>query len=608
MSNPTTRTAAGSTYALLPSAPVANRYVQNLETLLNYYLQREGPDRAASEPQLRFAWALARYRFTPPNAKMLAERAQVMVFGGAGTGKSSVVNVFVGDNVAEVNAQAGYTRHPTAFFWSDSSDINELWPASLGQLKRSDQSSPAVVDDDRYDYRRLENPVADPGYWRRHVLWDGPDLTTKHAQQYETRAIEIAGLADVCIYVASDERYNDELPTNFLQAMLEAGKPVVVVLTKVFHTDAEEFEKLFRDQVVAKLKQRERILAVVVVPAPTTGKSADLWSANAPFGQSMRNAVEKATADFDDLRRIGRERAAEFLRGVQHRLLDPLRLDMAEYRAWIELVRKAGNDAVLRYEREFLQPRSMATAVDGELLKVFEAPSVLTPVNRVLEYLREPYRFLRSFWSGRVIRSDRKSDANVELSKVCRGIFESLRVQSSARKARHPLWTEIHAGLPAAEKESTAQFEKLRARQSTETEQRLTEIGKERQDKLLANPIVVVGAQSTRLVVDILAVGLAGYCGGLRWFTVVLMLLAVGLIEELARLAAAAYGKHQREDLVRQQKEQVRESIRTAYLDVLARQPPQSGPWLIQLARVEEQLGADLETLAGTPSSGVVKP
>ena len=58
-------------------------------------------------------------------------------------------------------------------------------------------------------------------------------MTTWAAGGYVPRLIEVAGLADVIVYVASDERYNDEVPTQFLQLLVRAGKALVVVLTKM---------------------------------------------------------------------------------------------------------------------------------------------------------------------------------------------------------------------------------------------------------------------------------------------------------------------------------------------------------------------------------------
>ena len=129
-------------------------------------------------------------------------------------------------------------------------------------------------------------------------MWDCPDLTTKDAAHYQARVIEIAAFAELGVYVASDERYNDELPTNFLQAMLEAGKWIVVVLTKSSPMDADELIRLFDQQVAQRLKHRERILSVLAIPAPLPGKLNELWTEAFPYGSRLRDAIEQATGDF----------------------------------------------------------------------------------------------------------------------------------------------------------------------------------------------------------------------------------------------------------------------------------------------------------------------
>ena len=66
----------------------------------------------------------------------------------------------------------------------------------------------------------------------------------------------MAGLADVLVYVASDERYNDEVPTQFLRLLLQTSKPVIVVLTKMREADAEPLVQHFRQEVVKTMPAR----------------------------------------------------------------------------------------------------------------------------------------------------------------------------------------------------------------------------------------------------------------------------------------------------------------------------------------------------------------
>src|SRR5262245_1952300 len=203
---------------------------------------RSKPDLAAQAGQLRLAAALVRNVIGPNLNGQSEVPLHVAVVGGAGAGKSTIVNFLAGASVAEANPQAGYTRHPTAYV-PGSAPLN--WPAHLGflgPLQTLAQSAPANLDQDVYQIRRIagggNGQTGGTGPLGECVIWDCPDMTTWAATSYVPRLIEIAGLADVIVYVASDERYNDEVPTQFLHLLVKAGKPVVVCLTKMREADA----------------------------------------------------------------------------------------------------------------------------------------------------------------------------------------------------------------------------------------------------------------------------------------------------------------------------------------------------------------------------------
>jgi len=179
--------------------------------------------------QLRLAGALVRNAVGPLLDGQPETPLHVAVVGGAGAGKSTIVNFLVGSVVADANPQAGYTRHPTAYVAATASTGWSGHLGFLGPLRKLDQPGPSDLDEDVYQVRRL--PLATP--LGDVVVWDCPDMTTWAATGYVPRLIEVAGLADVIVYVASDERYNDEIPTQFLHLLVRAGKAVVVVLTKM---------------------------------------------------------------------------------------------------------------------------------------------------------------------------------------------------------------------------------------------------------------------------------------------------------------------------------------------------------------------------------------
>src|SRR5215475_5211075 len=180
--------------------------------------------------ELHYAAALVRNVVAPYLEGHGPLPLHVAVVGGAGAGKSTVSNMLCGAVLAESNPQAGFTRHPVAYV--PQSDA-VAWPSSLGflgRLQRLNKAEPSSLDADVYQVRRVSPEAGQFGVLEKFLVWDCPDMTTWGALSYVPRLLEIAALADVLVYVASDERYNDEVPTQFLRLLLRSGKMVVVCL------------------------------------------------------------------------------------------------------------------------------------------------------------------------------------------------------------------------------------------------------------------------------------------------------------------------------------------------------------------------------------------
>src|SRR5262245_59606277 len=116
---------------------------------LEEYCRRE-PDLAAQAGTLHLASALTRNVIGPFLEGQPTRPLHVAVVGGAGAGKSTVVNYLTGAVVAEANPQAGFTRHPTAFLPNGPA---VSWPSFIGfmgTLQRLSGEKPASADEDVY--------------------------------------------------------------------------------------------------------------------------------------------------------------------------------------------------------------------------------------------------------------------------------------------------------------------------------------------------------------------------------------------------------------------------------------------------------------------------
>src|SRR5206468_6903640 len=123
------------------------------------------------------------------------------------------------------------------------------------------------LDADVYQVRKVPADPTSFSLLANFVVWDCPDMTTWAATGYVPRLLEVAGLADVIVYVASDERYNDEVPTQFLHLLLQAGKAVVVCLVKMREADTPAFVAHFKKEVLGRLS--EGAIACLTIPQLT---------------------------------------------------------------------------------------------------------------------------------------------------------------------------------------------------------------------------------------------------------------------------------------------------------------------------------------------------
>ncbi len=224
-------------------------------------LQVSAPEHAIQASELRLAAALVRNVLGPYLNEQAPTPLHIAVVGGAGTGKSTVANLLSGAPAAEANPQAGFTRHPIVYTSSNGALNWSGHLGFLGPLQRAPRESPASLDADVYQVRRVPSDPTSFDLLKDFVVWDCPDMTTWAAQGltgpagtiqapgYLTRLLEVAGLADVIVYVASDERYNDEVPTQFLRVLLQANKQVICVLTKMHEADAPSLIQHFKAEV-----------------------------------------------------------------------------------------------------------------------------------------------------------------------------------------------------------------------------------------------------------------------------------------------------------------------------------------------------------------------
>ena len=521
---------------------------------------RRQPDLARQSVNLRLAAGLVRNVLGPFLNGQPATPLHIAVVGGAGAGKSTIVNFLAGANVAEANPQAGYTRHPTAYVPHAS---QSAWPAHagfLGSLQRLSQPSPANLDEDVYQVRHVTIAAADPtvngqgfGPLGDCVVWDCPDMTTWAATGYVPRLMEIASLADIIVYVASDERYNDEVPTQFLQLLIQAGKPVVVCLTKMREADAPNLIAHFQSEVMGRLIKtpgNKPGVPVVAIPFLTPEQLADPVKQAAKYRIPLLNQVLALADPPEAARRRTVENAQRFLATAGENLLEVARQDLAALDNWRNLVQTGQAEFTNRYRREYLNGerfRRFDEARD-QLMELLELPGAGKLLSMILWFIRTPYRLARGFMGKALVRQDALNlPENEVLGGAMRAWLDLLRAEALRRADTHPMWRHIVNGFGSGLGETTNdRFSNDLRRFQMSSADEIDAICRSITTVLEQNQSLLASLRVGKLLLDAAAVGLAIWAGGIAWITIIYVLIFASLAHQLVEIVVWQFVEQKR--------------------------------------------------------------
>jgi hypothetical protein len=562
---------------------------------------RRQPELARHAGQLRLAAAFARNVVGPAVGGGPPGLLHLAVVGGAGAGKSTVANVLCGSAVAEANPQAGYTRHPTAVLPAGNADLPTA-AGFLGGLQRLAATAPADRDEDVFQVRRRPPAANDP--LADFAVWDCPDMTTWASAAYVGRLLEVAALADVVVYVASDERYNDAVPTEFLHQLVRAGKAVVVVLTKVREADAAALVEHFRKEVLGKLPAPSGVefppVPVVVLPhLPPEAR------ANPPAAHRVPlvNQVLAVCPTAEVARRRTVANAVRFLEAAGDGLLDVARRDLAEVDRWRQLVADGRTAFEARYRTEYLAGEAFHKfdATTREVVGLLDLQGPGAVLSRGLALLRLPYTAARDFLARSLVRPPAVSLPEREVCAAALAAWvDALQAESLRRNTGHPVWklvaARFDAGLRSDARQQFAdvyrQFERAEATELDAAARRLP-------DALAARPAVLQTARLGTVAADLAAAGLVvGLTWPPDWHLIATVPLAVSLSRQAVESAVTAGVNRDRETVRRRRESLVADHLSGPLAKFLDAAPLAGGTSVERLQLVLRRVPDDVRTLS----------
>jgi hypothetical protein len=426
-------------------------------------------------------------------------------------------------------------------------------------------------------------------------------MTTWAATGYVPRLIEVCGLADVVVYVASDERYNDAVPTQFMHMLLEAGKPVVVVLTKMKAENSQPLLEHFQKEVLGKLPGR--MAALLAIPSLTPEELGD------PAGKAGRHRIPllNQVSVLGDPPSASRQRtvraATHFLATGAEGFLSVARNDLAALEIWRSLVLTGEANFDSRYYKEYLSGEQFHRFDEAmvRLIDLLELPGVGKFLSDALYIVRTPFRWIGNFLRKHLAQPESpQMPERPVMETALNGWLDQLRAEALRRASQHALWDHLAKGFEGslqdgAKKRFEELFRELQLQQASEVDQIARAIYADLEKK----PGLLYSLRTGKLALDVAAIAASFVALGLGhiWWNVVVVPMAVSMTQALVEFFGKQYVDAQREQARRRQQVLAQRFVSAPLAEWLLQWPVSGGSTFERLQQVLQRIPASIQQI-----------
>jgi GTPase SAR1 family protein len=322
--------------------------------------------------------------------KQVTRLVWVVFIGGTGTGKSTLFNALCGKDISETGVERPKTQRPVIYsyerkvrgenfpfteFHVDQAHERENDP---GYRKDSDGRC-VIVEHDREEFTNL-------------VLVDTPDLDSLEIKNRQM-AEDFYLLADSIIFVTSQEKYADEVPSRFFYRIYHEGKPYYFFLNKADITlTRKDILSFFEAQGVTIF--RDHVFLIPSMSSPT----ASLISINEEFRKfDSLFLAECGGNEVSHMLFEGQKRTARMLADKIDRLITMLEEENLAGQEWRNdldtILTESNQNLTAQLESHFKE--ASRNHIQKEIRKVFNKYDLLRkPRYFVSRLLLAPFRFL----------------------------------------------------------------------------------------------------------------------------------------------------------------------------------------------------------------------
>jgi GTPase SAR1 family protein len=314
----------------------------------------------------------------------------VVFLGGTGTGKSTLFNAVCGKVLSETGVERPKTSGPIAYAHRDCS-LESAFPfpgTTVTRIPSTDSSfTPAAGLTGT-----LLALVHDRDNWSHLVLVDTPDLDSVEMRNRKI-AEDLYSLSDAVVFLTSQEKYADEVPSLFLKRIMRERKSCYVIFNKA-DTAATKEEVLSTFQGENASIPGDRIW---LVPYSTTPAFQSVLDSPAFHGFSRLFSKEVCGSEGSKLLRATQAKQKEAAEKSLARLLVLLEREKTDAIRWLNQLRTLSQGAsrdLIHEQRDRFSRRS-GDYLSSEIRRLFAKYDVLARPRQIVKHiLLAPLRFL----------------------------------------------------------------------------------------------------------------------------------------------------------------------------------------------------------------------
>jgi len=487
--------------------------------------------------------------------------AQLVVIGPTQAGKSSAVNWLLGRELAESNAQAGFTVHCQGFHvltnnLSDNNNDNGWADQFFSGLQRADLTS---LDRQVLTEYSLQQVNAPESVFADTVVWDTPDFDSMRSNHYRTPLLRAIAIADLVVLVVSKEKYADRTVWSLLDLLVDMRVPVVLLMNKTDESVRAELEASMQQKFTAAFKDTAMPPLHFV-----SDYRAEVDSAGASIDVSeLRDAVRQHLKVPDE--KHLQEDAVHFLKAHWQEWTAGLQSNYRVQRDYEVMVNRLSDDLVQRYQKEYIDSdrhKEVLQLALSELLVLLEIPIMAKSLGKVRSAVTWPVRKLLGTRNRSIAQDDRNEERRI-LDELCKHAVANLGTGISIRNTGKDAsqWSELLLCVEQEGANINAGYLQSLDEYQAGLQRKIDEAAQSLYTTLEKQPATLASLRAARVTTDAAAVVLAVKSGGLGAVDLVLAPAMLSLTTLLTEGALGQYMQRVQKELTSYQQRQVKTVI-----------------------------------------------